>query len=309
MKKLILLVPKEALDYEPQASGPVREKAIRGAIKSPGGKTRMAAKIIGIMPKHRVYVESHLGGGAVFFKKPPSPVEVLNDMDPEIMALYRFLQNGTDEEFKQFLAKDWKAKKETWERLKVSRPKSLMGRAYRTWYVARFGWTGDVSPGAHSFFRTSEENKERVILTLERLQSLRERLSGVELRCQDGVEVIEKFDSPETLVYADPPYLLSQRSKQLWGKRYEWNERKQARLLSALSKMKGKFILSQRKLTPEVKAHKGWHFYRVGTRMTMGSWGNRRGTYEARFEYLITNFPLRGRRPVSTRRRQKTGRG
>ena len=53
-----------------------------------GGKQQLAGRIVGMMPGHRVYVEPFFGGGAVFFRKDPSPVEVINDTNSELVNFY-----------------------------------------------------------------------------------------------------------------------------------------------------------------------------------------------------------------------------
>ena len=57
-----------------------------------GGKTRLAKTIIARMPAHTCYVEVFAGGAAVFFSKPPSETEVLNDRDGDLVNMYRILK-------------------------------------------------------------------------------------------------------------------------------------------------------------------------------------------------------------------------
>src|SRR5207244_8664793 len=57
-----------------------------------GGKNRLAAKIIALLPEHTTYVEPFAGGAQVFFHKEPSAVEVLNDLDGEIVNFFRICQ-------------------------------------------------------------------------------------------------------------------------------------------------------------------------------------------------------------------------
>ena len=59
-----------------------------------GGKQRLAKLIISMMPKHQLYCEPFFGGGAVFFAKGPSPVEVINDHDDKLMTFYHQVQNN-----------------------------------------------------------------------------------------------------------------------------------------------------------------------------------------------------------------------
>ena len=57
-----------------------------------GGKQQLASKILGLIPEHRIYCEPFIGGAAVFFAKQPSPVEVINDTNGELINFYEVLQ-------------------------------------------------------------------------------------------------------------------------------------------------------------------------------------------------------------------------
>ncbi len=65
-------------------------------LKSPfgyyGGKQRLAKRILTLIPNHRTYVEPFFGGGAIFFAKPPSEVEVINDTNHELINFYKVLK-------------------------------------------------------------------------------------------------------------------------------------------------------------------------------------------------------------------------
>src|SRR5580658_10677555 len=62
-----------------------------------GGKRAIADQIIALFPKHTTYVEPFAGGAQVFFRKEPSKVEVLNDLDHEIVNFYRVCQQHYEE--------------------------------------------------------------------------------------------------------------------------------------------------------------------------------------------------------------------
>lgn len=67
----------------------MKEKRLRPPLTYYGGKQTLAPLIISLIPNHRLYAEPFTGGGAVFFMKPPSRVEVLNDTNGELMNFYR----------------------------------------------------------------------------------------------------------------------------------------------------------------------------------------------------------------------------
>src|SRR6266853_4475693 len=68
-----------------------------GPLSYIGGKNRLAKRVIEILPKHTTYVEAFAGGAQVFFHKQPSPVEVLNDLDGEIVNFFRICQAHHEE--------------------------------------------------------------------------------------------------------------------------------------------------------------------------------------------------------------------
>ncbi|MBM9605979.1 DNA adenine methylase [Desulfopila inferna] len=67
-----------------------------------GGKSRLAKTIISKFPEHTCYVEVFAGGASVFFAKEPSKVEVLNDLDRDLVTLYRTVKNHPEELYRQF---------------------------------------------------------------------------------------------------------------------------------------------------------------------------------------------------------------
>ncbi|MCA0229900.1 MAG: DNA adenine methylase [Bacteroidetes bacterium] len=54
-----------------------------------GGKQQMLSHILPKIPTHKIYVEPFFGGGAVFFAKPPSEAEIINDINHRLTTFYR----------------------------------------------------------------------------------------------------------------------------------------------------------------------------------------------------------------------------
>lgn len=65
---------------------------MRGPLAYIGGKHAVVKQIVALLPKHRTFAEIFVGGGQVFFMKEPSPVEILNDLDGELIGFYRVIQ-------------------------------------------------------------------------------------------------------------------------------------------------------------------------------------------------------------------------
>lgn len=65
-------------------------------LKWPGSKWSIADEIIQIMPKHKIYLEPFFGSGAVFFSKKPCNTEILNDLDGEIVNLFKEIRDNSE---------------------------------------------------------------------------------------------------------------------------------------------------------------------------------------------------------------------
>jgi hypothetical protein len=63
----------------------------------PGSKWSMAEWIISHMPPHQTYLEPFFGSGAVFFTKAPSPLETINDIDGDVVNLFRVIRDRPDD--------------------------------------------------------------------------------------------------------------------------------------------------------------------------------------------------------------------
>lgn len=67
-----------------------------------GGKSKLAKQIIEMMPEHKCYCEVFAGAGHVYFRKEPSKVEVINDINKELVTLFRVIKHHPEEFLKQF---------------------------------------------------------------------------------------------------------------------------------------------------------------------------------------------------------------
>ena len=67
-------------------------KQVKTPVTYYGGKQKMLGYILPIIPTHILYCEPFFGGGAVFFGKPPSNVEVINDFNTEVVNFYECLK-------------------------------------------------------------------------------------------------------------------------------------------------------------------------------------------------------------------------
>ncbi|MDL2313406.1 DNA adenine methylase [Desulfovibrio sp. OttesenSCG-928-C14] len=212
-----------------------------------GGKNLLAKRIISFFPEHKCYAEPFSGAAWVFFKKPESEVEVLNDINREVITLYRVLQHHLEEFIRYF---KWTlVSREEFKRLRESPPDTLtdIHRAARFFYLQQncFGGRINTPTFGYSPARGPRLNLLRIE---EQLSAAHLRLSRVYIECLPYADLINRYDRPGTLFYLDPPYWDCENyyGHGIFGKEDF------TILATMLADIKGKFILSLND-TPEVR--------------------------------------------------------
>lgn len=202
-----------------------------------GGKNRLALKIISLFPRHMTYVEPFAGGAQVFFHKPPSKVEVLNDLDGEIVNFFRVCQ-WHHEELVRYL-RYCLVSRRLHQLLSASHPANLtdVQRAGRFFYLQKNSFGGLVLKQHYHYGVVQRPNysPERVP---EIIGQAHRRLMGVQIESLPYEQILLKYDRPTTLFYLDPPY---------WGRklyRFNFKEDDFMDLERRLHRVKGRFILS-----------------------------------------------------------------
>ena len=61
-------------------------------LKYPGAKWRLAKWIIEQMPPYKVYLEPYFGSGAILFNKEPKGIETVNDIDGNVVNLFKVIR-------------------------------------------------------------------------------------------------------------------------------------------------------------------------------------------------------------------------
>lgn len=65
---------------------------LKPPISRMGGKSKLRKTIISMLPEHVCYVELFFGAGWVYFGRRPAKVEVINDIDKELINLFRMIK-------------------------------------------------------------------------------------------------------------------------------------------------------------------------------------------------------------------------
>jgi len=206
-----------------------------------GGKQTLAPTIIKLIPQHKLYCEPFIGGGAVFFLKSKSDVEVINDTNKSLVTFYRVVQNdfaSLEREIRITLhSRDMHRKAgviynnpDMFNELKV---------AWAVWTlsVQSFSSMLDGSWGYDIKRNTTSKKISNKRNSFTEDHAI--RLQDVQIECADAIRIITTRDNKDAFFYCDPPYYNSDMGHY---DGYSLDDFKN--LLETLALLKGKFLLS-----------------------------------------------------------------
>ena len=230
-------------------------------IKSYGGKHYLTKLLLQLIPPHEVYCEPFAGGAALFWAKDPSPLEILNDIDFRIVAFYRCLR---DERLWQRLQELCEltpySRAEFYsvrEKLKrhLGNPRSLdefnddelLELAWAFYVFNRQSFSAAIANPAWSFPKANKGVTLRAFRnTIAEFERFHLRLRNVVIECDDAINVIKRYDTPNTFFFVDPPYLpetLNTPKNYL----FQMTSDQHRELLEALRQAKGKVLITHPK--------------------------------------------------------------
>lgn len=203
-----------------------------------GGKRRLADRIFPLFPRHSCYVEPFAGGAALFFLRPvPAEVEVLNDINGDLVNLYRVVQHHLEEFVRQF---KWAlSSRQVFKWLQETRPETLtdIQRAARFYYLQQSAFGGRVDGQSYGT-ATTQPPGLNLLRIEEALSAAHLRLSNTYIEHLSWAECIRRYDRAHTLFYCDPPYWQTEGYGVPFGfEQYE-------EMAELVGRIKGKAIIS-----------------------------------------------------------------
>jgi DNA adenine methylase len=215
--------------------------AIAPVLKYPGSKWNIAKWIISFMPEHEVYLEPFFGSGAVFFNKRSAKLEVINDINQDVVSLFKVMRERP-EELATAVNLTPHSREEHVRCFADSADELEQARRFlvRCWQTHGGGpvrsksWKDDLT-GNQGLAGTWDRLPRRIIDTAKRLKA-------AVFECLPAAELIPRYNNPNTLIYADPPYLLDTRSGKFYSD--EMNNNGHLELLSIINKHTGPVLLS-----------------------------------------------------------------
>ncbi|MFJ1474908.1 DNA adenine methylase [Capnocytophaga cynodegmi] len=220
-----------------------------------GGKQTMLPYILPLIPEHQIYVEPFFGGGAVFWAKQPAKSEIINDFNANVVNFYEVLKSNF-EALKSLVEKTIVSRETYKSALVIYHSPFLFSpvkRAWAFWYATNCGFSNQIQNCR--FERSGKNVKNLNNKILEFSESYSQRLKSVQIENNDACAVIASHDSEKTFIYCDPPYVGANQGHYGGYTQEHFNE-----LLEALSKVKGKFLLSSYQNEELLKyvEHFGW---------------------------------------------------
>lgn len=170
-----------------------------------GGKRRLADKLLPYFPPHECYVEVFSGGAALFFlRDEPARVEVLNDINGDLVNLYRVVQHHLEEFVRQF---KWAlSSRQVFAWLQDTVPDTLtdIQRAARFFYLQHHAFGGKVA--GQTFGTGTTAPPINLLRIEENLSAAHLRLAGVTVENLPWLDCATRYDRPHSFLYMDPPY-------------------------------------------------------------------------------------------------------
>ena len=238
------------------------------------------------MPKHSIYLEPFFGSGAVFFQKAPCNTEILNDLDGEVVNLFKVIRDNPQELADLIYLTPYSREEyqESYDRSgsDIEKARQFLVRAN----MARAGMQYYSSSWRHAGPVRGAEGFQKVVGIWNRIPNYileaAIRLKDAEIENTDAIELIKKYNHKDCLIYADPPYLLSTRKQRYYN--VEMTENKEhEELIKVLKKHKGPVLLSGYDAELYNDLLKDWTRYEIETTAEQGKkrveviWSNREG--------------------------------
>lgn len=228
-----------------------------------------------------------MGGAAVFFAKPASEIEVINDINGNIANFYEVMKNDFPALQKKIEATLHSRKAHRQARVVYENPDmfSRIRRAWAVWMLTNMSFGGKITGGyGYSLSGIMTKNLTNKIEAFT--APLANRLRNAQIECCDALKIIETRDTPETFYYLDPPYPGTDQ-----GHYNGYSAANFTGLLELLSRIKGKFLLSsfRHDVLTEYTAKNKWSQFEITMNRSMSKHD---GRLLKKIEVFTANYPI-----------------
>jgi DNA adenine methylase len=245
-----------------------------------GGKGRLADRLIPLFPAHDCYVEVFAGGAALFFLRPiPAKCEVLNDINGELVNLYRVVQHHLEEFVRQFKWALSSRQVFEWEKLKAPDTLTDIQRAARFFYLQQHAFGARLE--GQNYGTATTGPVVNLLRIEETLSAAHLRLNGVNIENLPWQAAVERYDRPHTFLYLDPPYWETE------GYGVEFGMDNYIEMAALMGRVKGRMMVSINDHPAIREVFAGHHMLALGIKYTVGKADGER---KESGELVITNW-------------------
>lgn len=212
-----------------------------------GSKKALMAKWSSLLPPHTLYVSVFGGSGADILGKPPSKLEVFNDVDDDINNVFRILRTQPDELARLVTFTPSKSRA-TYEEALAALLEPATDQLHRAWaflIVAHQAYRSRhprlQTPSGYAAIRSMNRCIKPWLDLPDTIRQVAGRFRRVQIEQLDFRDLVKRYDSAKTLFFVDPPYHPDTRTKRLY--QHEMSEEDHVALLDLLERVQGKVCL------------------------------------------------------------------
>lgn len=196
---------------------------MRPVLKYPGSKWNIAGKLASLVPEHHSYLEPYFGSGALLFCKPPSAIETVNDLDSEVVNLFRCIQKDSERLSRLVMTTPYS--REVYDRQFSASPEEMYASDFQRaagFLVRCWQGHGCDTTGYKAGWKRDVHGREKAYALRdwyhlpEWIIEVAERLRMVQVENQPAAGLIKQFDYSSVFMYIDPPYLMGAKCRKLY---------------------------------------------------------------------------------------------
>ena len=252
-----------------------------------GGKQKMVEHILPIIPAHELYAEPFFGGGAIFFQKPQSKIEVVNDTNRELINFYTVVKNDYVSLEKHIHITLHSRDLHRKAKVIYGNPDMFtdLQRAWAVWTLAAQSFSSALD-GTWGYDVSKNTTSKKIANKRESFtEQYAIRLQNVQIECTDALRIIRSRDTETSFFYCDPPYYNSD-----CGHYDGYTIDDFEALLKTLSNIKGKFLLSSyhSPILTQYTQKQGWQQKGYTSKVSV----NKGGNGKEKVEVLTANYPI-----------------
>lgn len=270
-----------------------------------GGKGSHLSWLLPLLPPAKHFIDLYGGSAAVLLNRAPSPIETYNDLDSGVVNFFKVLRERADVladllYMTPYSREERRIAYNIYEHIEKYNHLSDIERARLFFVLARQTRSGIVQQ-SNAMLNSWRFTRDKVsngmasqnaawANAIDGLSAVASRLRNVQIENYPAHRILDLYDSPDTLVYADPPYVHSTRADDKHKVyKFEMSDADHTALAARLHTFKGLVAISGYRSELYDTLYRDWDRFDMPAEASAGSAGN---SDISRVECLWTNYPL-----------------